>query len=109
MSNEWNHPLKPASHTVFFDEPVTVIKGQSRWDAYREKYGTPHTAQGPTGLRPVDVALTLRPDLVKSSMVPQLTGGASNHEPVNVSPALTSLENPNEVVKSYLAWNGSKD
>jgi hypothetical protein len=98
----WNpKPLRPqADNTLFqFHEQPTVFKGVSPMQRQRQADGTPPTVSGYSALRPADPALTIKPDLVKGSLVEKIEEknpryGVPKRDPVE----------PMGVIKSYMAY-----
>ena len=104
MNTGWApKPLRPESEDPLFKfvETPTVVKGLSPIERQRLADGTPHTIGTPTALKPPDAVLTLRPDLVKGSLVEKYAE--------RPKPPIQDPPDPMTVVKSYMAYEGKSD
>ena len=104
MNTGWSpKPLRPTPENPLFKltEPETVVKELSPIQRQRLADGTPHTITPVTSLRPADPALTIRPELVKGSLVEKYDERPKQPK--------QDPEDPSMVVKSYLAYKGGSD
>lgn len=100
MTSWWSpKPLRPAAANPLFkmEEGPVVEKSLSPMQRQRQADGSPYTRTSPTGLRPADPELILRPELLKGSLMEKQ---ANRPELPKQDP-----EDPLTIVKSYMAWD----